>query len=478
MHKKSARVRLFSSLIPSHAPDREPCFRENSVRDTDRALWPLALTSFERFLLHGEDLNYPATFYVELHLEGQFDRTALQEALRVAVLRHPLLCATVVQTGWRESWQPASEPPHALWQSTTDAPGPPLGRWIDLRRECGLRIWVREQPQLGDVLYLQFHHSCTDGLGAGRFIIDLMSEYSRLVCRQPDLVTSSADLLALKNRDRFRRFGQTSRWQKTLNAYRFHVLTPTPLAAPNHLPVPSGSTAPVIATHVFDRDETDCFVSKTATLGGCSINDVGLALLFRAVSLWQKSRGRESPSQRLRILMPIDLREAGDRFGPATNRVGFSFPSRSIKECDNWHQLLNSLREEIRFIRRTRLGMDFINGLKVTDTIPGLLPMLLRSPGCMATTLLTNFGQTRRYEQFFPVADRSMLFGNMRLHHIVATPPISRACRVGFGMCLTSGRLVLTVQCDPALFDNKSAGELLQVFVSIWRQWVDDRMTV
>jgi len=441
------------------------------------SLFPLPLTSFERFLLFGEGLDNPAIFYVELHHEGRFDRTALETSLDAAVSRHPLLCAQITQDRRRECWTAAAELPQIVWQSTTDPPGPPLGRWIDLRQGCGLRAWVREDPALGDVLHLQFHHTCTDGLGAGRLIVDLMSAYARLTGPPyPKLDVPAPDPMRLKHRGKFRRSGQTTLWQKVLNTYRFHALPPTPLAAPARRPTDVSSTSPVIASHVFDRDETDVFSSKATTIGNLTINDVAVALLFRAVSSWQQSQGCTSTEQRFRILMPVDFREPADRLMPATNRVGFSFPTRLDDECHDWGRLLNSLVEEIRFIRRTRLGMDFLGGLSLTDSIPGLLPSLLRSSGCMATTLITNFGQSRRYEQVFTAEDRSMIFGNVRLHHIVATPPISRSTRAGFGMCITSGRLVLSVQCDPQLFDNQTASELLQVFVSAWRQWADDRM--
>jgi len=474
-------VTITTSETESDIPDalRSTTVPQDCARVSEHALFPLPITPFERFLYDGEARDYPATFYVELHLEGQFDRSALETALEAAVKRHPLLSCQLSEEGRSHSWTPVAQLPQIVWQGATDPVGPPLGRWIDLRQGCGLRAWVREQVGRGDVLHLQFHHSCTDGLGAGRFIVDLMAVYSRLTGPPyPKLDVPSPDAAKLKHRWQFRRRSQTTSWQKALNAYRFHVLAPTPLAAPVRRPAPSNSLSPVIASYLFERDETQAFSSKITLLGNLTINDVAVALLFRAVSSWQQLQGRTSNRQRLRILMPVDFRESTDRLLPAANRIGFSFPTRLIKECHDWGRLLSSLAEEIRFIRRTNLGMDFLGGLSLTDSVPGLLPTLLRSSGCMATTLITNFGQSRRYEQVFPADDGSMIFGNVRLHHIVATPPISRSTSAGFGICITSGRLVLSVQCDPQLFDNQTASELLQEFVSAWRQWSDDRMSV
>lgn len=446
------------------APTRSP--------ETVADLFPLPLTAFERFLLHGESADHPATFYVEMHVEGRFDQPALNAAFETAVERHPLLRACVYKDGWREFWRPAPALPKLVWQESTDPPGPPGGRWIDLRQESGLRVWVRNEPNTGDVLFLQYHHACTDGLGAGRLIVDLLSEYSRLTGPVfPKNPVNPPDTTLLKNRGQFRHVSTTTTWQKISNTYRFHVQGPTPLATPAIQPGSSQATAPVIATHVFECEETSQFTSCSGELSGLTINHVAVALLFRAVVDWQRAHGHSSNQERIRILMPVDLREPKDRQLPAANRVGFSFPTRMIGETEGWNQLLSSLEQEIRFIRGSRLGMDFLDGLNVVDRVPGLLPSLLRSSGCMATTLITNFGQSRRYQQVFPATEGSMVFGNVQLHHIVATPPISKSTRAGFGMCVTSGRLVLSVQCCPLLFDQQSANQLLQTYVSAWRQW-------
>jgi hypothetical protein len=442
--------------------------------EIDNDVFPLPLTPFERFLIYGESVDHPATFYVELHVEGRFHRPALEAALQTAVQRHPLLHAQIHKDGWRESWKAAEGAPCVDWSGAIGSSGSIARRWIDLRNECGLRVWVSNEASRGDVLHLQFHHACCDGLGAGRLIVDLMSAYStRVGPVSPKIEVRPPDPRLLKDRGRYAYPGRTTGWQKLSNTYRFHLLAPTPLAAPDRQPSPQSSTAPVIATHVFDRDQTSRFSACVAEHNGLTINHIAIALLFRTVNEWQQACGRSSNKQRFRILMPIDLREPGDRDLPATNRVGFSFPTRMSEETQDWQQLLSSLEQEIRFIRSSRLGIDFLGGLNLVDSIPGLLPSLISSSGCMATTLITNFGQSRRYQQVFPATDGSMVFGNVRLHHIVATPPISRSTRAGFGMCITSGRLVLSVQCCPLLFNQQSAGKLLQVYAESWSQWAD-----
>ena len=56
---------------------------------------------------------------------------------------------------------------------------------IDLASEIGLRISVDADSDRADVLF-EFHHACTDGIGAVQFIGDLLAHYGQLTTRDGD----------------------------------------------------------------------------------------------------------------------------------------------------------------------------------------------------------------------------------------------------------------------------------------------------
>jgi hypothetical protein len=124
------------------------------------------------------------------------------------------------------------------------------------------------------------------------------------------------------------------------------------------------------------------------------VNDVAIALLFQTLADWNLQNSRTSTKQRLRVLMPTDLRERGDRWLTAANRVGYSFLSRSIGQCHDWDALIAGISQETKYIKGIRLGLDFLQILSAVQRIPYLLPALLRLPRCMATAVLTNLGDT------------------------------------------------------------------------------------
>ncbi len=110
------------------------------------ALFPLPLTPFEKYMLADDRPDYPMTFSLQLDFSGEFRRPLFDASLEEALSRHPLLCAVVrhlPKAG--RVWMPAdpSMPP-VDWNVAEIPLACPHGEAIDLQRETGLRIWVRQ----------------------------------------------------------------------------------------------------------------------------------------------------------------------------------------------------------------------------------------------------------------------------------------------------------------------------------------------
>ena len=199
---------------------------------------------------------------------------------------------------------------------------------------------------------------------------------------------------------------------------------------------------------------------------------MAIALLFQTLAQWNRRVGKAAGKQRLRILMPTDLRERADRWLTATNRVSFSFLSRSIDQCGEWPQLLAGVAQETKYIKGIRLGLDFLNILAAAQRVPWLLDTLLLMPRCLATAVLTNLGDTtRRFRSRFPVSDGYPVIGDVKLEQVVGVPPLRPKTHAGFGICFCSGIMALSVRCDPAHLDQEATQELLEAYVAAWKNW-------
>ncbi len=440
----------------------------------DAALWPLPLVALERYFLLESCAPYPMTYPVELHFEGQIDRQAFGQALRVALGRHPLLASRVGICSGQVCWLgPESVPPNISW--TTSAASEAADERIDLFREPGLKVVVRQEGEQA-VVTLLVHHACCDGEGTRRLIADLLTAYAQMVTPAArGRAFDRLDPMQLRTRGRLDApppVEPISTWQKLREAWGFHVLRPRPLAAwAQTEPVRSGAADPVRLTAQFSREETKQLIAH-ARASGVTPNEVALALLFQTLAAWNCRHGAARADERLRILMPTDLRSRGDRPLPAANRVGFGFLTRRVGDRGSWQRLLAGVQAETQRIQRARLDVDFLRGLELALRVPKLVPAVSKLSGCMATAVLTNLGDpSRRLARQFPAREGLPVIGNLMLQAIQGAPPLRRGTRAGFGLCFFASRLAITAQCDSAFFDRAGAEALLGEYLTAWRRW-------
>ena len=143
-----------------------------------KRVFPLRLSPIELFMIADDQVGYPMSFFIQLQFYGQIERGAFEGALDEALNRHPLLRAWIeTGRGGFPFWVSAKgQLPDGDWGSEETIITCRHSEAIDLGREIGLRVWVRQGLQRAKVL-LQFHHACCDGTGAYRFIGDLLAGY-------------------------------------------------------------------------------------------------------------------------------------------------------------------------------------------------------------------------------------------------------------------------------------------------------------
>ncbi|MBA4017499.1 MAG: hypothetical protein C0483_10035 [Pirellula sp.] len=443
----------------------------------EASLWPLPLTPFERFMVLDDRPGFPMAFYGELRFTGELRRKEFEEALHASLRYHPLLRARVdADDEGTLRWLPVEDfrllPDWGCFDTSIRADDETK---LDVTKRPGVRIWVRS-GSAASYLVWQFHHACCDGQGAMRFIEDVLTQYAAATSQDaalPDV--RPVELARLKTRGDYAgqiqlaaRHPRSVRHQ-VFDALKFHCLAPRPLVErKNSEDSREDCSFPGVFSRFFSLEESTAIRTAASDKSG-TLNDAAIVAVLQAVNAWNAEQGRGGRG-RLRVLMPIDLRLRGDELLPAANRMTFGFITRRAAELRDPARLLEGVRDETQFVRRTGAGLDFLHVLKMLER-SAWLPWLLRKRRCMATAVLTNMGDpTRRFAHRFPRQNGRCVIGNVVLESITGSPPIRPLTRVGFGIGTYAGRIVINAKCDPALYSDSDVQRILQLFADALRR--------
>ncbi|MCR4413206.1 MAG: hypothetical protein NUV77_12370 [Thermoguttaceae bacterium] len=444
-----------------------------------KALFPLPLNLFERYMLLDDRPDYPMTFALQARLAGQVRRAAFEAALEETVERHPLLHA-VVDTGAKGGavWVDAgSVGPALTWQGGNTPIDSTAATRIDLRREPGLRVWVRQDADSTEVV-LSVHHACCDGIGLLQVLGDLLASYGlRTATGDAKPVLAPLDVGQLLARGRFtveipEGISRTRiLWDTLKEAAKWIGRPPTPLGLSRsekaNEPTPPLSY-PGILFHTFSEAETRR-MRAAARKRNATLNDLLLRDLFVTCSEWNQTEHPSRPGRWLRINMPQNLRERQHDRMPAANAMSQAFLTRRAADCTDPKALLEGLRRETEAIRRWRLGLYFLGGLSIAERIPGALRlgMALLGRRCHATTVLTNIGEfTRRFTARLPRRGGRIVAGDLILERLVGMPPLRPKTYAGFGAGTYAGELTVTVRGDFHRFRADRLERLLRLYVA------------
>ena len=197
-----------------------------------------------------------------------------------------------------------------------------------------------------------------------------------------------------------------------------------------------------------------------------TLNDLLIRDLFLHIRRWNVEHG-DHKRQRLRVMMPTNLRIRGDEVMPAANVLSFAFLTRPQRALESPQKLLDGIRQETAAIRKYRLGLYFVGGLAITQSVQRWLPMRLnRQQRCLATSLLTNLGDpVKRFAARFPRDQGRIVCGNLILDRLSSTPPLFPLTRAAITIQTYANRLTIGARCDPHYFTPADAREFLNGFV-------------
>jgi NRPS condensation-like uncharacterized protein len=437
---------------------------------------PLSLSPFEHWFLVEDRPNYPMTFWVGLELSGKLNSAYFNQALLEAIKIHPRLKAHISgnaedKTGdiqWVDSGNPM---PYVQW----DQEGVPLtfsqGVGIDLRKEIGVRVFVREGGKKTKILF-QVHHSCSDGLGMIQFLGDFFQIYGKLSENlgagdnhtfQPlkiPTISLEKDLL-LK-----RIFYNIPRGiYRTL---RFLFFPIQDLAVPGPVKTDSKESVAFPSYHSFSfsQEETRDLI-RAAASQSATLNDLLLRDLFLSLREWNLKHHAHAKEGYLRVMQPINIRTALDKSGKAKN----DFSMVAIDVRPKYFASPRLLLKQVQKITKRIKGLDkFIvllpKAIGQVGRIKGGLSFMSKEERLFASTLfsfipvdsLLAFSDT-------PQIEGKICFGNLKMESLVGFPPLRKTNPAVFGATLYAKKLSVIIHFDPSAYLPSQAKELLEGFI-------------
>lgn len=442
---------------------------------TAAALFPLPLTTFEKYMLSDDRPDYPMAFGFQLKLSGELRRSAFESSLEETLSRHPLLCAVVDRSSRSGPvWRLAKElRPSVDWDVLGVPIGSPHGERIDLKSEVGLRFWVRQGDGVAEVT-VQFHHACCDGIGSLRFVGDLLAAYGSCTAPAgccPTLHPCDPTSLVRRGHLAGKTAAQQSRaravWASVCDGAKWLVRRPAILQPRGVASQATPMSIPFLGMycHTFDRAEADK-IRQVGTQQGVTVNDLLLRDMFQTLQQWRAGQALEPANRWLRIAIPVNLRGPNDAHMSSANGVSYSFLTRHGSQCADSHALLRGIHQETDPATRYRRGMMFLRSFRSMERIPGAIPLYANSNRCFATTVLSNLGDMSWHlGTQFPCEAGKIVAGNLVLEDIFCAPPVRANTRAAFMIGRYGGRLWVCVRCDPRAFTADDAHQLLALYV-------------
>lgn len=470
LHWKSMDAEATDRLAARHSvwtPRRPAVVTGPGIREITPRPTRIPLSPIEHLFFADDRPEFPMTFSVRLHFDGRIDPALVCEAAQCAATRHPLLCSVIAGRAddltRNLAWIPTEVTPRIRIAEESDQ----AGTWetpIDPTREPPLRVLVKND-RMSSTIVLLFHHAATDGLGAMKFVEDLLTIYARLCGEGWPL--PRIDSHRLETRGEFREDGGSA-WRRAYlqftRAISFVSGGAQPLASCDSPHATNRARTGDIGCEFSPREISG--IKRPAKAVGATLNDLLLATFFQTLDRWNRSRG--SGGSRLRVAMPINLRRPEDRHLPAANVITIAFLDRRFRERgSDSAKLMASIARETQDLKTHRAGCMMLRAARTFGSVPGGIRQLLAPRGpmaCLATTVLSNMGPVLSKTRLPRDRHGQVRAGGVTLTRIQVLPPVRPGTGLSLGIVTYAGRMIVSAQHDPARLSPAAAELLLTEF--------------
>jgi hypothetical protein len=431
------------------------------------------MVSFEHYMLADDRPTHSMAVQMRFWFSGVFDRKAFLTALDAILDRHPIFQMTTIGNATQRTrtikWAPTAtkSAPYLCWKSAEESITHPKSPFhIDLSREIGLRLWVRENSANSTTEILtQFHHSVCDGIGMLQFVEDLLIHYG-IACGipapqprkiDPDLFVKRGDFWLSQPQWRRRAFKDFKR------AFNFFRSLAQPLATPK---TQDGSTTKIADLFASERrilsEQTLKNIRGVSRQAGATVNDILLFELFKTLSAWNRRLGKFL--LKTRIALAVSLRHANDEKQSSMNIVSMVFLDKTHRQVQR-QDLLKSIIEETIDVKNNRMGITLPRVMRFFGRLPYAILIFMRLPLCSATAVLTNLGSTLSNSPLVG-EDGKLRVGNIVLERYELLPPVRPKTSASFAINYYTGKLSVTLRYDSTRLTRQTAIRLLDEFTA------------
>lgn len=417
-------------------------------------------------MLAEDSANHPMTALLEVRYNGLLKQETFEAALSHTLSQHPLLQSVIDHSKRAPRWRHVPERSPWIDWSNDDTPlAYPAREHIDLTREIGLRIWVRNLESDGRIVF-QLHHACTDGIGVLNFVLDVLRAYSAIVKRAPHELPIRQQHL-LEQRDRFSRFPLLSRIYRLCgSAVRIRSWNRTKPISLSHGAEQPPELAPMeaILHSTLSFDEVEKLLCLARRLKA-TVNDLLLRDLF--IVLEKHCEVADEQNGRcLSVCMPVNLREPTESEMPSSNKMMMTFLNRTSAACREPDSLLQSVSRETIYIKRTRSGVRLLEVMRVALALKGEIPRKLLSKNSFATAVLSNLGRLEGSNERLPTDEQGrILCGDSTIQQIVTAPNGRPGTNVVIVVLTYAGRMSIALRFDPTHLSREAAQRILDNFI-------------
>ena len=423
-------------------------------------LYPL--TAFEEYMLIDETIDHPMTFFLRADLVGRVHVAELGMAFSEVVRRHPIFWSTVVRRFCpRLSWKMVPDRmPTLTVRPTTSFGQCQLGSYIDLDREPGIRGQLNYADNKAE-LWLQFHHSCGDGIAGIRFLEELLAAYRIRVSGGTPLGSCEPGRFPT-HRCAFQNLSWSSRVTRlTLDCGRIwaflHRLiidfedrshdghsrqrTATPSFVESRLP---------FSKAMMER------LKRTQPLAP-TVNDLVLRDVYLALGDWMRRQQPRNKERWIRISAATNMRKPIADENRCHNDVSLVFLDRRLHHLKNPAELLRGISAEMTQIKQDHMGRALLRGLSWFRALPGGIAMARKLHRAYATAVVSNLGSVLGQQR----CDGLTTAADLRISQLGFLVPIREGTPVSFGVLTHANELTVSMQYDDGVFDTRSARQLL-----------------
>lgn len=483
--------------------------------DSFANLFPMPMTSIEKFHFWDSDPEYPNLVFCRLRIAGKLDPDIAKQAWQFALERQPFGDVEPKKINGRLFWIAGPRAKGELnrsvdsWNGTRfeyqEYPSAPPQWRIDhhqIRSQTGSYLGISVWPECpltesvsstdaleaespssavsrSDVSEVWFyvHHAICDGAGGILVLNEWMLIYANLrLGRPPEAGLHRFDPALLRQRNSL---GLLSwRYLKHLpkqvvalfGAAKFTFRKTVELIpiANREQDSNKSADAPRQFPAIIGRWVSESHLktlSQQAKEHDVMLNSVLLGQLYIALARWRLEHGFHSDNDWMRIILPMSIRTVSDRRLPSANRATIVQLDRCGREMKNVGEFYKSVNREILIIRGWQLDKIFLIAIRCLSFFESFLKRAAKNEKSRGMAVFTNLGEPlRKSERASSREPNSPAF--IRLHEFDPVGPIRKGVPVNFSASRYGSRMRIALHYDAQVLSLQQAEGLLTTYLN------------